>query len=72
MMKIAVISDIHGNLPSLKAVLEDAKENSIEKFIIAGDYCLSGPYPNECIATIKVLDNAECISVEDAVKRMKG
>ena len=50
--RFAVISDIHGNLPALNAVLDDAKKRGINEFIFAGDYCLSGPFPDECIATL--------------------
>lgn len=55
-MKFAIISDIHGNLPALDAVLEDAKYNTIDTFLFVGDYCLSNPYPNECIQRIRCLD----------------
>lgn len=54
-MKFAVISDIHGNLPALNAVIEDAGSNNIDTFIFAGDYCLSNPFPDECITRIKKL-----------------
>ena len=60
-MKYAVLSDIHGNAPALKAVLEDVKKQGITVFIIAGDYCLSGPYPDECISIIRKLKNAYII-----------
>ena len=43
-MRFAIISDIHGNLPALNAVLEDADNNNIENFIFAGDYCLSNVF----------------------------
>lgn len=42
-MKFAIISDVHGNLPALDAVLEDAERNNIDNFIFVGDYCLSNP-----------------------------
>ena len=50
--KIAVISDIHGNLPALNAVLEDSESRGISEFAFAGDYCLSGPFPDECVAAL--------------------
>ena len=56
-MKYAVISDIHGNLPALEAVLADAKENGANSYIFVGDYCLSNPYPDECISRIRKLEN---------------
>ena len=52
-MKIAVISDIHGNYPALSNVLADAAAQGAERCIFAGDYCLSGPYINECIDAIR-------------------
>ena len=52
-MKFAVISDIHGNYPVLKAVFEDFKMRGITKYIFAGDYCLSGPYPDECLTALR-------------------
>ena len=55
-MKFAVISDIHGNLPALNAVIEDAEKNNVDHFIFAGDYCLSNPYPDECISRLRELD----------------
>ena len=57
-MKIAVISDVHGNMPAMSAVLSDAKDKGVDEFIFAGDYCLSGPYPDDCISTIRSLENA--------------
>lgn len=55
-MKFAIISDIHGNLPALDAVVADAKNNYVDSFIFVGDYCLSNPYPNECIQRMRDLD----------------
>ena len=60
-MKIAVISDIHGNAPAFKAVLEDAKKQGVTEYIIAGDYCLSGPYPDECISIMRGLERSYII-----------
>ena len=54
-MKYAVISDIHGNYPALRAVLEDAGSREITRFLFAGDYCISGPWPDECIRTIRAV-----------------
>lgn len=52
-MRFAIISDIHGNLPALDAVIDDAGRNGVGFFIFAGDYCISNPYPNKCIARIR-------------------
>ena len=60
-MKYAVISDIHGNYPALKAVLEDAKKQEISQFLFVGDYCISGPWPDKCIAEIKSIKEKHVI-----------
>lgn len=52
-MKFAVISDIHGNLPALDAVIEDAEKQNVDAYIFAGDYCISNPYSDECITRIR-------------------
>ena len=57
-MKYAIISDVHGNIDALAAVLEDAKNFNIDKYIFAGDYCASFPEPNEVINTIRGIKNA--------------
>ncbi len=52
MHKLAVISDIHGNYPALRAVLEDIDKNGVEEIVCLGDvvgyYC----QVNECINLI--------------------
>ncbi|MDE5894255.1 MAG: metallophosphatase family protein [Acetatifactor sp.] len=56
-MKFAIISDIHGNLPALDAVIQDAEKSGVDSFIFAGDYCISNPYPDECISRIRAIAN---------------
>ena len=41
-MKIAVVSDIHGNLPALQAVLQDIESQRVDQVVNLGDI-LSGP-----------------------------
>ena len=60
-MKYAVISDVHGNAPALRAVLEDAGRRGISRFLFAGDYCISGPWPDECISIIRELPDKTVI-----------
>ena len=46
-MRIAVLSDIHGNLPALQAVLSDMARRGVDQVINCGDI-LSGPlWPRE-------------------------
>lgn len=56
-MKFAIISDIHGNLPALDAVIEDAEKCGVDSYIFAGDYCISNPCPDECISRIRAIAN---------------
>lgn len=52
-MKIAVFSDIHGNLEALKSVLEDVKCKNIHRVVCLGDLVGYGPFPNEVIDKVK-------------------
>ena len=52
-MKIAIISDIHGNLEALKATLNDIEERKVEKIICLGDIIAKGVHPKECLALIR-------------------
>lgn len=52
-MKIAAISDIHGNIYSLMKVLEDIDEQKVDLVVCLGDLVGYGPHPNEVIALIK-------------------
>ena len=60
-MRYAVLSDIHGNHPALLEVLKDARQRGIDHFILAGDYCLSGAWPDDCIKTIMDIPNKTII-----------
>lgn len=48
-VKRAIISDIHGNLEALNAVLEDIQSQDIEQIYCLGDVIGYGPNPRECI-----------------------
>jgi putative phosphoesterase len=48
-LKIAVLSDVHGNLPALESVLVDAKKHGAEQIWYLGDFVGYIPYPNEVI-----------------------
>ena len=53
-MRLAISSDIHGNLTALEAVLEHIKtQDAVEKIFCAGDICLFGPRPRECLELIR-------------------
>ncbi len=48
-MKIAIISDIHGNKLAFDAVLENIKENNCDKIFCLGDIAMAGYDPNYTI-----------------------
>lgn len=51
-MRIAVLSDIHGNSPALEAIISDIKQNNIDRVICLGDSVGIGPNPDKCIDLI--------------------
>jgi putative phosphoesterase len=51
-MQIAIISDIHGNLVSLNAVLKDIESKKVDQIIFLGDAATLGPQPSEVIARL--------------------
>ena len=40
-MRVAAISDIHGNLPALEAVLAEIDREGVDDIVVAGDTVLS-------------------------------
>jgi predicted phosphodiesterase len=48
-MRVAVISDIHSNLPALEAVLADVDGEGPDEIWCLGDIVGYGPHPNECV-----------------------
>jgi predicted phosphodiesterase len=52
-VKRAIISDIHGNLEALEAVLEDISSQGVDEIYCLGDTVGYGPNPVECLDTIR-------------------
>jgi putative phosphoesterase len=50
---IAVISDIHGNLWALEAVLAELDRLGPEAVVVGGDLAWGGPRPAECVALLR-------------------
>jgi predicted phosphodiesterase len=48
-MTLALIADIHGNLPALEAVLADVERSSIDQIVCLGDVASFGPQPHEIL-----------------------
>lgn len=51
-MRYALISDIHGNLPALEAVLGDVATRDVDAIFHLGDLVGYGPWPNEVVRTL--------------------
>jgi putative phosphoesterase len=47
--RIAILADVHANLPALSAVLADAQQRGCEQIYHAGDLIAIGPYPAEVV-----------------------
>ena len=52
-IKVAIISDIHGNSVALKEVLKDAKLNNVDEYIFSGDLVNDLPFGNETLEIVK-------------------
>ncbi|MHB9092205.1 MAG: metallophosphoesterase family protein, partial [Chloroflexota bacterium] len=52
-MRIAVLSDVHGNKHALEAVLADIDSQGIDRVYCLGDLVGYGAFPNEVIALIR-------------------
>lgn len=55
-MRLAVLGDIHGNLPAFEAVLADIRGQSPDALLCLGDVAASGAWPGECIQLLATLN----------------
>ena len=55
-MRFAVLSDVHGNLEALQAVLADARQHRCTHFVCLGDIVGYNADPSACIRTVRELD----------------
>jgi predicted phosphodiesterase len=62
-MRIALISDIHANLPALEACLMAAERLEAERFVFLGDFVGYGPDPEAVINRVRPLVEAGAIAV---------
>jgi putative phosphoesterase len=53
--RVAVLCDIHGNLPALEAVLAEMRDEGVEEVIVGGDV-LPGPMPREVLERLLGLE----------------
>ncbi len=52
-MRIAIVSDIHGNLMALDAVMTDMESQSPDEVWCGGDLGWGGPWASECIQRVR-------------------
>ncbi len=60
-MRFLCISDVHGQLAALRAVLATAERRGYQRLLVAGDLCFPGPDPLE---TWRTLQREQAISVQ--------
>jgi putative phosphoesterase len=53
-VRVAALYDVHGNLPALSAVLEDAARLGASRIVVGGDVA-AGPSPDECVGALRAL-----------------
>jgi predicted phosphodiesterase len=58
---LGILYDIHGNLPALERVLDEAGGLDIDRWLLGGDYGTPSPWPEETLARLKELPNATWI-----------
>ena len=65
-MKYALISDIHGNLEALEAVLEAIASRPVDGYICLGDIVGYGANPRECLERVRGLNPIAVTGNHDA------
>lgn len=53
---VGLLYDVHGNLPALEAVLADADDAGVTRFLLGGDYAAFGAWPRETLDRLRELD----------------
>jgi putative phosphoesterase len=56
-VRIAVLNDVHGNLPALEAVLADVEREQLDAIVFGGDLA-TGPMPSETLDRMRGLEHA--------------
>ena len=65
-MRIAFISDIHGNFTAFEAVLADIKSQNVDEVICLGDTATLGPQPREVLNALRDLKSVNIKGNHDA------
>ena len=55
---LAVLYDIHGNLPALESVLTEVDAAGADRYLLGGDFCTPSPWTRETLSRLRELPNA--------------
>lgn len=61
MTPLAILYDIHGNVPALDEVLRGARAAGVSRWFLGGDYGTPSPWPLETLERLRALENATWI-----------
>ncbi|HEX2345376.1 MAG TPA: YfcE family phosphodiesterase [Gaiellaceae bacterium] len=70
-MRVAALSDIHGNLAALEAVLADVEREGVDAIVVAGD-SVSGPWPAEVFDRLEAVGARIVRGNADRLDEVKG
>jgi predicted phosphodiesterase len=65
-MRVAILSDMHGNCVALDAVLADLQRDSADQVVCLGDAIQGGPQPAETVARLRALGGPVVMGNADA------
>ena len=65
-MRVALISDSHGNAVGLRAALEDIERRGADLVVALGDMAQGGPQPTECLELLRDMDARVVLGNSDA------
>ena len=58
---LGLLYDIHGNLPALEAVLEQAEREGVDRWLLGGDFAAFAPWPLDTLARLRALPESTWI-----------
>jgi putative phosphoesterase len=64
MARLALLSDVHGNLLALEAVRKEIRKQKPDVVLVAGDHALNGPQPAEAIDALRELEAEGAVIVQ--------
>ena len=58
-MRVAALSDVHGNLPALEVVLAEVERAGVDLIVLGGDHA-AGPFPGETLRLLMAFGERAC------------